>query len=134
MVSKKGQRSRQACETDLWLIIGLPRAFVLGASCRTRGLRSLISCLQHLNVSLYHRGAFLKVDRNGGCCFDDDWACPPVVEADDNLRHACLERECSLLIAVKNVSPLSQSAMGERRGRLQDSVALPPKRANIVSV
>ena len=71
-------------------------AFVLGASCKTGGLRSLISCLQYLNVSLYQRGAFLQ-DRDGGCCFDDDWACPPVLEADDNLRCMCLERECHAL-------------------------------------
>lgn len=59
---------------------------------QTRGLRSLISCLQPLNVSLYQRGAFLQ-DRNGGCCFDDDWVCPLVLETDDNLQCRCLERE-----------------------------------------
>lgn len=35
---KKGQRSAQACEMDPWLIIGLPEAFVLEASCKNRQL------------------------------------------------------------------------------------------------
>lgn len=96
MVSKKGQGSSQACEMDLWLIIGLREPFLLGVSCKKTGLRSLISCLLHLNVPLYQRGAFLK-HRNGGCFFDDDWACPPLLETDDNLQCMCLGRECQTL-------------------------------------
>ena len=85
----------------------LARAFVLGASCKTRGLRSLISFLQPLNVSLYQRGAFLQ-DRNGDCCFDDDWACPPAFKADDNLQCRCLKRECHFRDCSEDHFPLSR--------------------------
>lgn len=82
---------------------------------------SLISCLQPLNVSLYQRGAFLKV-RNGGCCFDDDWACPPVLEADDNLQYTCLERECHILDCSEDHFPLYCSVDSRMAVRRQGSV------------
>lgn len=112
----------------------LTRAFVQGASCKTREVRSFISCLQPLNVSLYLSRAFQQ-DRNGGCCFDDDWACPLVLKADDNLECRCLHQKkmpCSWLRRRPfSVITECDSKMGVR---LRGSHSLLSKRVITVSV
>lgn len=90
----------------------LAKAFVLGASCKTRGLRSLISCLQPLNVSLYQTGAF-QSNRSGACSFDDDWVGPLYLDADDNLQCTCLERESHILDCAEDHFLLSQCMIVE---------------------